>query len=136
MTSRFIPVIAMLMAMAAMPSHADEPLKRTPISTSTLAPSKTVASVAVVRLDFAPGQKTGRHLHPMPVVGYVLEGEFVVKVQGEAERHYTAGQTVFEPANIIVDRYDNASSTKPAVLIASYLAGPDDHELIRLLPGQ
>lgn len=135
MKSRFIPVIAMLTAMAAMPSQADEPpLKRTPISTNTLAPAKTVANVAVARIDFAPGQKTGRHLHPMPVVAFVLEGEFVVKFQGETERHYTAGQTVYEPANIVVERYDNASSTKPAVLLANYLAGPDDHELIRLLP--
>ena len=135
MTSRFIPVFAVLMTIAAMPSQADEPpLKRTPISTNTLAPSKTVANVAVARIDFAPGQKTGRHLHPMPVVAYVLEGEFVVKFQGETERHYAAGQTVYEPANTIVERYDNASPTKPAVLIANYLAGPDDHALIRLLP--
>ena len=46
-------------------------IKRTPILTAEVSPSKTVDHVQVTRLDFKPGQITGRHMHPDPVIGYV-----------------------------------------------------------------
>jgi quercetin dioxygenase-like cupin family protein len=113
-------------------THA-APLKRTPIASHML-PGMPVDHVPVVRLDFEPGQPTGRHLHPMPVIGYVLEGEFVVQVAGQPEQRFTVGQSILEPANVVIERFDNASATKPAVLIAHYLAGSGQDELIRFLP--
>ena len=110
-------------------------VKRTQITQQAI-PPKTVATVTVTRLDFLPGQLTGRHQHPVPVIGYVLEGEFVVKVEGQAERHYTAGQSIYEPADTTIERFDNASTRQPAVLIATYLAGAGQTELIRLLPAR
>jgi quercetin dioxygenase-like cupin family protein len=125
---------AVLGAAAIGAVYGETPVKRTPLSADRLEPVRTVASVPVTRIDFAPGQPTGRHLHPVPVIAYVLEGEFIVQIEGKPARHYKAGETVFEPANTVIERYDNASLTRPAVLIATYLAGPDDKELIRLLP--
>jgi len=58
----------------------------------------------------------------------------VVKVEGRSEQRVTAGQSVLEPANVTIEQFDNASTTKPAVLIAHYLAGPGQTELIHLLP--
>ena len=109
-------------------------LKRTLIATHELAPANEATSISVVRLDFEPGQPTGRHMHAMPVIGYVLEGAFVVKIAGQPERSFIAGQSICEPADTTIERFDNASSTEPAVLIAHYLAGPGETELIRLLP--
>ena len=94
------------------------PLKRTPIVKHNISPDKNVTSVSVVRIDYQPAQRTGRHLHPMPVIGYVLEGSFVVKISGGKEVHYTVGQSIYEPADTIIEQFDNDSSTKPAVLIA------------------
>jgi|SRR5947207_15340208 len=110
------------------------PLKRTPIVKHNISPDKNVTSVSVVRIDYQPAQRTGRHLHPMPVIGYVLEGSFVVKISGGKEVHYTVGQSIYEPADTIIEQFDNDSSTKPAVLIAHYLAGPGQTELVRILP--
>jgi quercetin dioxygenase-like cupin family protein len=110
------------------------PLKRTPITQHHISPDKTVTSVSVVRIDYKPAQRTGRHIHPMPVIGYVLEGSFVVKVSGGAETHYTVGQSIYEPADTLIERFDNDSATKPAVLIGHYLAGPGQTELVRILP--
>jgi quercetin dioxygenase-like cupin family protein len=112
----------------------ETPIRRTPLSANLLTPAKSVSSVPVTRIDFAPGQPTGRHLHPVPVIAYVLEGEFIVKIEGQPAHLYKTGETVFEPANTVIERYDNASLTKPAVLIATYLAGADDKELIKLVP--
>jgi quercetin dioxygenase-like cupin family protein len=127
-------LLVTLLAQAA--AQMPAPLKRTPIVKHNLAPDKNVSSVSVVRIDYQPGQRTGRHIHPMPVIGYVLEGSFVVKVSGGAETHYAAGQSIYEPADTIIERFDNDSSTKAAVLIGHYLAGPGQTELVRILPDQ
>ncbi|HEY2708222.1 MAG TPA: cupin domain-containing protein [Caulobacteraceae bacterium] len=109
------------------------PLKRTPIATHEIAAQQTTV-VSVVRLDFEPGQITGRHLHPMPVIGYVIEGSFVVQVEGEEAQRFGVGQSVCEPAGRVMARFDNASATEPAAAIVHYLAGPGQDELIRFLP--
>jgi quercetin dioxygenase-like cupin family protein len=109
-------------------------IKRTPITNAVLSPGKTVDHVQVTRLDFQPGQITGRHMHPVPVVGYVESGVFIVQVEGQQQRRYIAGEAIFEPANTPIERFDNESSTEPAVLIACYLAGVEDKVLIKFLP--
>jgi len=127
-----ILITAALLSTAQMPP----PVKRTPIVKHNISPEKNVTSVSVVRIDYEPAQRTGRHLHPMPVVGYVLEGSFVVKVAGGEPIHYRAGQSIYEPGDTIIEQFDNDSSTKPAVLIAHYLAGSEQTELVRILPDQ
>jgi quercetin dioxygenase-like cupin family protein len=127
----FAGVSAMTVASTA---HAAAPLKRTPLALHVLEPSKSVSAVHVVRLDFAPGQQTGLHKHPVPVIGYVLQGSFVVQVDGKPAQTFTQGQSILEPANTQIDRFDNTSKTEPAVLIATYLAGADDKELITFVP--
>jgi len=124
-----IAVAILFQAAAQLPP----PVKRTPIVKHNISPDKNVTSVSVVRIDYQPAQRTGRHLHPMPVVGYVLEGSFVVKIAGK-EAHYAAGKSIYEPADTIIEQFDNDSPTKPAVLIAHYLAGPGQTELVRILP--
>jgi quercetin dioxygenase-like cupin family protein len=117
-------------------AHAAAPLKRTPIATHELSAGKTASAIQVVRLDFAPGQPTGLHEHPVPVIGYVLQGAFTVQVDGKPAQNFTEGQSIYEPANTRIDRFDNASQTTPAVLIATYLTGPDDRSLITFLPAK
>lgn len=130
-----VTTILFLMALTSVSfAQSPTPLQRTPIAIHDIAPPKEVASTTVVRLDFKPGQPTGRHMHPVPVIGFVLEGEFIVKIENEAEKHYTAGQSIYEPANVVIERFDNASDSKPAVLIANYLVGRGQTELIKFLP--
>jgi quercetin dioxygenase-like cupin family protein len=130
---------ALLMAATMLAQTAPQlppPLKRTPIAQHHISPDKNVTSVSVVRIDYKPAQRTGRHIHPMPVIGYVLEGSFVVKVSGDAETHYSIGESIYEPAETVIERFDNDSPTKPAVLVAHYLSGPGQTELVRILPDQ
>jgi quercetin dioxygenase-like cupin family protein len=129
-------VVMVVLAAIVSSAQTPPPLKRTPIVKHNISPEKNVASVSVVRIDYQPGQHTGRHIHPMPVVGYVLEGSFVVKIAGGEQIHYTTGQSIYEPADTIIEQFDNDSSTNPAVLIANYLAGPGQNELVRILPDQ
>ena len=110
-------------------------IKRTPIATAELSPNKTVDHVQVTRLDFRSGQITARHMHPVPVVGYVESGVFIIQVEGQPQERYTAGEAIYEPATPI-EHYDNESPTEPAVLIAYYLAGVEDKVLIKFLPAR
>ena len=122
------------LAVALLPAANVPPVVRTPIVTAVIEPPRTVAKVPAVRIGFSPGQPTARHLHPMPVIGYVLSGEFIVQVEGGEPRRFRTGEVVYEPANTIIERYDNASSSEPAVLIAFYLSSEGQAELIRMLP--
>jgi len=95
--------------------------------------SKTVSRVEVQRLTLPPGGKSGAHIHAGPVVCYVLSGRIVVQVKGAPPHTFAAGQTIFEPANTPIEHFDNLSATEPAVFVANYLLGADDHKLVRLL---
>ncbi len=95
---------------------------------------REVATVHVVRLDSRQDSRRDCTSSPVPVIGYVLQGAFTVQVDGQPARTYTEGQSVYEPADTRIDRFDNASKTAPATLIATYLAGPGQKDLITFPP--
>jgi hypothetical protein len=59
----------------------DMDIVRVSLASHAFEPFRSVTSVKVVRLEFAPGVVTPHHLHAMPVVGpvvgYVAEGAFI-----------------------------------------------------------
>ena len=95
--------------------------------------TKTVTSVDVREITFAPGQQTGRHKHPCPVVGFVAEGTAVLEVEGQPPQQLPTGSSFYEPAEQIILRFDNASSSAPMKFIAHYLLN-GKQDLIEMLP--
>jgi quercetin dioxygenase-like cupin family protein len=83
--------------------------------------SREIGRVEVREITFEPGQTTGRHRHPCPVVCYVAEGTALVQEEGKLVYEVHAGESVYEPADTIIARFDNASSTRPMKFIAHYL---------------
>ena len=51
-------------------------------------------------VEIAPGGQVGRHMHPVPVLVYILEGELTVEADGQPARTYKAGQGGVEVMNI------------------------------------
>ena len=94
--------------------------------------NKNVTSVEVREINFEPGQETGRHLHPCPVLGYIVEGEAVVQVEGQPENHLSAGDAFYEPEGVVM-RFDNASAERPLRFICYYLLN-GKQDLIQMLP--
>ena len=92
-----------------------------------------IDNVEVRELQFSGGQETGRHLHPCAVISYIVAGAAIVQIEGEAAHTVAAGAVVYEPANRIIARFDNASGTEPLKFIAYYLR-QGEQELIRMLP--
>lgn len=77
--------------------------------------------LATVR--YAPGQESVPHEHPGSVYAYVLNGEVISQLEGEAAVSYKAGDSWYEPpgAGHIVSK--NASKTKPATLVVFLITG-------------
>ncbi len=71
--------------------------------------------IMVLRGEWAPGAEIGRHMHPVPVLTYVLEGTVTVTADGHSPVTYGPGQAFLDPVNI----WHNAvnSGTTPAKTI-------------------
>ena len=93
---------------------------------------RSVDSVDVRQITFEPGQETGRHKHPCPVVGYVAKGTVFFQIEGQPVQELPEGSAFYEPADIVILRFDNASKTAPLVFIAHYLLD-GEQELIEML---
>jgi len=92
-----------------------------------------VQRVTMMRVELAPGQAAGRHLHPCPVVGLVLSGSISFAVAGEPERLLAPGDAFHEPAGTEIPHFDNASESEPATFLACYLLPPGEDRLIEML---
>ncbi|MFZ0497803.1 MAG: cupin domain-containing protein [Steroidobacteraceae bacterium] len=85
------------------------------------------------QIELQPGQETGLHLHPIPVVGYIARGSIRFQLEGGPLQMLSAGSAFFEPADTRVLHFDNASTREPATFIAHYLLAEGDERLIEML---
>jgi quercetin dioxygenase-like cupin family protein len=92
-------------------------------------PGKTLTAVEV---QYPPGAASPSHTHPKSafIYAYVLSGEIVSAVGDEKPRVYRAGESWYEApgAHHAVSR--NASRSKPARLLAVFVADPDEKQLV------
>jgi quercetin dioxygenase-like cupin family protein len=120
-----------LAALAATPAAAVP--ARTPLATIPLNTDKLVSRVVATRVDFLPGQAMPAHLHTVPVICFVTQGDFLVRIGEQPERSAPQGSVTYEPADATVHYFRNASATEPAQLQCASLAGADDTVLNRML---
>jgi quercetin dioxygenase-like cupin family protein len=110
---------------------AIQQITRKPLLNASLR-KRTITSVDLREITFAAGQQTGRHRHPCPVVGFVAGGAALLEVEGQQPQLPT-GSSFYEPADTVILRFDNASSTAPMKFIAHYLLN-GTQDLIEVLP--
>jgi quercetin dioxygenase-like cupin family protein len=79
-------------------------------------------SVTAVEVSYGPGESSAAHRHPGITVAYVLEGEIRSKVGDEPEKTYRAGEMFLETPGQLHAVSANASTTKPAKLLAILFA--------------
>ena len=79
-------------------------------------------SATAVEVSYAPGEASAAHRHPGITIAYVLEGEIRSKVGDEPEKTYTTGQMFLETPGQLHAVSRNASTTRPAKLLAILLA--------------
>lgn len=94
--------------------------------------SRQITNVDVRRITLDPGQKSGRHLHPCPVVGYIASGTAYCQVEGQPAELLPVGSAFYEPADTVIVDFGNASDVTPMTFIAFYLLN-GQQDLITML---
>ena len=92
------------------------PIKRTPLQKFDVPGTnyETVIGIA----EIGPNVNVGRHPHPGPESGYVLEGDFSLLVEGQPPLALKAGDSYKVPSGAI---HDARSGDKGAKVIATYV---------------
>jgi quercetin dioxygenase-like cupin family protein len=116
---------ACLLAGSALAQPAPIPT-RTPLAIFPIAPAKPVSRVETTRVDFLPGQAMPRHKHTVPVICFVSKGDFLVRIGDAPERKAAFGTATYEPPEVVIQYFRNASTTEPAQLECAVLAGDKD----------
>jgi quercetin dioxygenase-like cupin family protein len=102
-----------------------QPAFKTPVAN---VPGKTMTALVVT---YAPGGKSMSHRHGEAfVVAYVLQGEIRSGVNGNEPRVYHAGESWTEAPGDHHTVSENASKTKPAKLLAIFVADDNDKDLV------
>ena len=80
------------------------------------------AEMIGVVIEMAPGGETGWHMHPVPSVGYVEEGEIEVHFKNGDIKHLKAGESAAEAVNV----YHNGRNVGdvPVKLVIFYVGTP------------
>ena len=76
------------------------------------------ARSSTVELTFKPGQQSVPHRHPGPVYGYVMEGTFEFKVEGQPLQTLKPGEAFYEPRMILHEVSRNPSQTHYTKVLA------------------
>jgi quercetin dioxygenase-like cupin family protein len=96
----------------------------TPISCERL-PNVPGKSITTAIVAFPPNGFTPRHRHPGTVSAFVLKGTLRSQLEGAPAGTFTQGQTWFEPPGTVHLFAENASTTEPAELLATFIADDD-----------
>ena len=82
----------------ALPQVDAHPAVRTVLSTGSTVTGQPIryplgapAHITAVEITLQPGQQTGWHTHPVPLFGYILEGELTVDYGAKGQRTYRKG---------------------------------------------
>lgn len=118
--------ISLPLAVAALvaPCQAQEAspgVMREPLASYEIGGAKAIDHLDIRRFDLSPGAKGLATRFGMPVLGYVAAGSIVIQLGNGPSQALTAGETIFLPASSTISRFENASATEPATLIAVFL---------------
>ena len=91
-------------------------IKRTPLQKFDVPGTayETVIGIA----EITPSVTIGRHTHPGPESGYMLDGEMVLMIDGQPAKTLKAGESYQIPAGAV---HDGKSGPKGAKVIATYV---------------
>ena len=93
---------------------------------------KEITKVQIDYVTLKGGQSGGRHLHPCPVVGYILAGTAIMQIEQEPLCVLQCGEAFYEPAEMHISEFGNYSETEELCFVAIYLLN-GDQETIKLL---
>ena len=107
-------LLAIATLIAGLNAHADAVV--TPLLTKDLI-VRPNQEVAMLTVEYAPGESSPKHRHDGQVMVYVLEGTVRMQVEGKELVTLTRGQTFYEGPEDVHLVSANASKTEPAKFV-------------------
>lgn len=81
-----------------------QPLLQTTVNSTGQAieyPRGGTPEISALLIEMAPGEQTGWHSHPVPLVGYIMSGELTVYQITGGKRVVVAGQNSLESVGVV-----------------------------------
>jgi quercetin dioxygenase-like cupin family protein len=100
-----------------------EPVTRVTLLEQAL-PHQVTAAVQVRRITLLPNVVGGPHHHNGPVFGAIEAGSVFFQVDGGAEAILNTGDVFYEPANVLIDRFD--ATSEGVTFLGYFLSGPNE----------
>lgn len=91
-------------------------IKRTPLQKFDV-PGTTYETVTGIA-EISPNVTIGRHTHPGPESGYMMEGEMVLMIQGQPDRTVKSGESYQVPSGAV---HDAKAGSQGAKVLATYV---------------
>src|SRR5262245_21968042 len=116
--------VAMLAPVNIAPAQQQPPAATQQSATIKRAPLQkfdvpgTNHETVIAMAEIVPNVNIGRHTHPGPESGYMVEGEMVLYVEGQPEKTVKAGQSYQVPPGAI---HDAKSGPNGAKVVATYV---------------
>ncbi|OXA47710.1 uncharacterized protein LOC110855649 [Folsomia candida] len=118
-----LQILALLFALCYTSSKANLAVV---LEQPVVTPSTNVVAT-MVHLTFPPGDLgSDPHTHPGPVVGYVLEGEFLFQKNKDPLRILKAGDTFYENEGDVHVWSANASNSTTCKVLATLMGRPGE----------
>jgi quercetin dioxygenase-like cupin family protein len=120
MIRTWVTIVAFAVALLAGQSMAlaqtPPPITRTPLQTFDVPGTNHQTVIGIAQI--APNVNIGRHTHPGPESGYLLEGELVLMVQGQPDKTVKTGESYVVPAGAV---HDAKTGPQGAKVLATYV---------------
>ncbi|MCC3217224.1 cupin domain-containing protein [Chryseobacterium sp. X308] len=120
-------IIAVLMLNSVVMIAQQKTISRKELLKTAL--DQKVKFTEIQEITMAAGQGAPEHLHPCPVLGIINSGEAVFQIEGQEKVVLHTGDAFYEPKNVKILHFDNASSEKPLVFTAIYLKEGDEENI-------
>jgi quercetin dioxygenase-like cupin family protein len=108
--------VVLLGLVSLLDAQQPPPIKRTPLQKFDV-PGTNYGTVIGIA-EIGPNVNVGRHTHPKPESGYLLEGDFTLLVEGQPPLALKAGDSYKVPSGAI---HDARTGDKGAKVIATYV---------------
>lgn len=86
-------------------------------------PIQPEQEIRVLFSTLLPGDVTPYHSHRFPVTVYMLEGTFMLELDGRESLSITAGEVLVEPAGVAMTGFNK--SNVPARMVLFYVCAPE-----------
>ncbi len=97
----------------------EAPVTRLTLLDQLLSGGMDVSHVEVRRISISPGTTGGAHIHNGPVFGTIEKGSVTFQIGDEAETTLRAGDVFYEPAGVVVSKFD--TSDEEVVFLGYFL---------------